>query len=349
MTMAEIDKDDLITIHKTAKITGVNLQVIKYHIEAGNIESMGDMIHKSVCNLILQQKATFIGIKAFLKEHDNDRFESKYVKNRNKYIDFLEENDYFGIEIMEPKKFLFELPEREDFFITKEDAQFLEFKSEQFFNEFGYTEKEKVKEIINHSKDHVVSTKYIKKYLNYIEDEDNIFTPALTAFVRMVFDMPDIKQLTDEDIIDAIDEEKMARTKALFLDYLKFVARYENMKYHNIELKKKESNSIPAYSYKDFVDLAKILFNTDYDKEHNLTLKALESSKYTEMWMFLSCHYICGWRSSAICDRWVYPDLKSNDNPFNINIFTITDNRNSEPCKDEPLYAGSASSEHQYA
>lgn len=41
------------------------------------------------------------------------------------------------------------------------------------------------------------------------------------------------------------------------------------------------------------------------------------------MWMFLSCHYICGWRSSDICDRWVYPDLKSNDNPFKINIDTL--------------------------
>ena len=321
--MTEINKDDLITTYMASKITGVKSQVIKNQIEAGNIESMGDMIHKSACNLILKQKVTFIGIKAFLKEHDNDKFESKYVKNRNKYIDFLEKNDYFGIEIIDPKDILFDLPEREDFFITKEDAQFLEFKSEQFFKEFGYTEKEKVKWIINHSKEHIVSTEYIKKYLIYIEDEDNIFTPSLTAFVKMVFDMPDIKQLTDEDIIDAINDEEVVKTKAYLLDYLKFVARYEKVKYHNIEIKKKESNSIFAYAYKDFVGLAKILFNADYDKEHTLTLKALENSKYIEMWMFLSCHYICGWRSSDICDRWVYPDLKSNDNPFKIDISTI--------------------------
>ena len=52
--MTEINKDDLITTYMASKITGVKSQVIKNQIEAGNIESMGDMIHKSACNLILK-------------------------------------------------------------------------------------------------------------------------------------------------------------------------------------------------------------------------------------------------------------------------------------------------------
>ena len=316
-------KDNLITVYKAAQSLGIKAEVLQYQIDAGNIDSVEGMVYESVCDKISEQQATYIGIKAFLQNHNSDRFESKYVKNRNKYIDFLEDNAYFGIEIVEPDNILFDLPEREDFYITREDAQMFEYKSEQFFEEFGLTEEEKVRWIINHSKGHPLTTEYIKKYLIYIEDEDNIYTPSLTAFVRTIFDMSDIKKLTDEDIVSAIENADAVRTKNLLTDFFKYVAKYETVKYHNVELKKKESDSEPAYPYEDFIRLAKILFNTDYDKEHKLTQKALENSKYIEMWMFLSCHYICGWRSSDICDRWVYLNLKSNDNPFKIKIDTL--------------------------
>lgn len=321
--MLDTKDTNLITINKAAQFLGIKIEVIQYQIDAGKIESTDGMVHESICEKISKQQSAYIGIKAFLKNHDSDRFISKYAKNRNKYIDFLEENAYFGIEIVEPEEILFELPEREDFYITKEDAQFLEYKSEQFFQEFGLTEIEKIRWIISHSKGHPLSAEYIKKYLTYIEDEDNIYTPSLTAFVKIIFDMVDLKQLTDKDVVSAIEDADTVRTKTLLADFFKYVAKYENVKYHNVKLKKKESYSEPAYPYEDFIKLAKILFNVDYDKEHNLTLKALENSKYAEMWMFLSCHYICGWRSSDICDRWIYPDLKSNDNPFQINIDTL--------------------------
>lgn len=232
-------RDDLITIYKAARSLGIKVEVILYQIDTGNIEASDGMIYESICKKISQQQATYIGVKTFLKKHDSDKFESRYVKNRNKYIDFLENNAYFGIEIVEPENILFEIPEREDFYITKEDAQFLEYKSEQFFMEFGLTEEEKVRQIICRSKGHSLSTEYIRKYLIYIEDEENIYTPSLTAFVRTIFDMSDIKQLTDEDIISAIDEANTVRTKILLTDFFKYVAKYESVKYHNIERKKK--------------------------------------------------------------------------------------------------------------
>lgn len=207
--------DNLITIYKAARSLGIKANVLQYQIDAYNIESVDGMVYESVCDKIFEQQSTYVGIKAFLQNHDSVRFESRYVKNRNKYIDFLEDNAYFGIEIIEPENILFDLPEREDFYITKEDAQLLEYKSEQFFEEFGLTEEEKVRWIINHSKGHPLTTEYIKKYLSYIEDEDNIYTPSLTAFVRTIFDMSDIKQLTDEDIVSAIEDADAVRTKNL--------------------------------------------------------------------------------------------------------------------------------------
>ena len=36
---------------------------------------------------------------------------------------------------------------------------------------------EKVRKIISHSKEHPSSKNYIKKYLDYIKDDSNIYTP----------------------------------------------------------------------------------------------------------------------------------------------------------------------------
>lgn len=316
--------DKLITIYSAARSFGIKVEVIRHHIDVGNIESVDGMVYESVGDKIKGQQEIYIGIKDFLKKYDSERFDSRYAKNRNKYIDFLENNDYFGIKIINSEDILFNLPEKESFYITKEDAQFLEYKSEQFFKEFGFTEKEKVEQIISgKSQDHKLSTDYLKKYLLYMEDEKNIYTASLTEFIRTILDMQDIKQLTDEDIISVIEDADTVKTKKLLKNFFEYVAKYEIVKYHNIELKKKENNSVPAYSYRDFVLLAKILFNADYDKKHNLTQKALENSKYIEMWMFLSCHYICAWRAIDICNSWVYPSIKDNDNPFDIRVNTL--------------------------
>ncbi len=312
----------LITIKKASQILGIKTEVIRYQVEVGKIELVEGKVSHSVCEMILEQQALYIGIKSFLKKHDNDRFESKYFKNRNKYIDFLEVNEYFGIKIIEPEDILFDMPEREDFYITKEDAQLLEYKSERFFDEFGLTEREKTKRIIKCSRGHLVSKEYIVKYLS-LKGNDDFYTPSVTSFVRTIFDMLDVKQITEEDIVSVLEETNSPTVKKLLAEFFEYVAKYEAVKYQKVELKKPESKSPPAYSYEEFLGFAIILFNTEYDKSHNLTLKALETSIYVEMWMYLACHFICGWRSSAICDRWIYPALKNNDNPFKINVNTL--------------------------
>ena len=90
--------------------------MLQYQIDEGNIEILNEMIPETEYAKIAKQQELYIGIRAFLKEHDNKRFKSRYVNNRNKYIDFLEDNAYFGIEIVEPEDILFDLPEREDFY-----------------------------------------------------------------------------------------------------------------------------------------------------------------------------------------------------------------------------------------
>lgn len=313
----------LLAVNEAAKYLNIDVKILKFHIEEGKIPLYKGMITKNLCDEIMTQKSSYVGIRNFLMKHDNERFESRYAKNRNKYIEFLEVNSYFGIKIIEPEEILFELPHREDFYITKEDAQFLEFESDQFFLEFGLSDAEKIEMIYKNTRGHELSKKYIKKFIQ--EYEENEITPSTVVFVKTVLDIPDLHQITYDEITSVIEEHDVVRVKALLRDYYNYVRIYENVKYVKIEIKKEKKIEVPAYSYEEYVQLAKLLFNEEYAREHNLWNKVFEKSENVERWMYLACHYICGWRSADICDQWIYPNIKDNENPFKIDIYNLKD------------------------
>ena len=163
----------------------------------------------------------------------------------------------------------------------------------------------------------------MENYLAFMEDGENIYTPSLTGFVRIVLEIPDISSASDNDIIAAVEAAETGKTKSFLVDFFTYASSRETVRYHRLALKKGESEALPAYTYEEFTHLAKILFNTVYEREHGLTEKALDNSWYAEMWMFLACHYVCGWRASDICSRWVYPNLKGGSNPFGICTETL--------------------------
>ena len=142
---------ELIDIKDAAKRLGIKADIIRYHIEEGKIEDFDGKIKESVCDLIEKQKNEYIGIKSFLQQHDSERFVAKYSQNRQKFIDEFEKNFRYNINIIDPSEVLFDYPGREEFYFLKEDAQYLEYKSEQFFRDFGLSDEEKTKRRISNS------------------------------------------------------------------------------------------------------------------------------------------------------------------------------------------------------
>ena len=141
--------------------------------------------------------------------------------------------------------------------------------------------------------------------------------------LEIVCEMPDIRTATDEDLFGAIESAGTRKARELLVNFFNYTAAHEDVAYHVVELKKAEESSVAAYPYADFIRLAKVLFNEAYDTDHGLTAKAVETAIYAETWLFLACHYVCGWRASDICQRWVYPNLKDDANPFGINTETL--------------------------
>ena len=316
-------KRDTLTVRAAATYIGVKTAVIQYHITNKKIECIDGRIRKSDCDKIVEQRTKYIGLKEYIYMHDGCRFEAKYANNRDKYIDFLENNDYFGIPLYEKEEMLFTLPDADEIYLSKEDVKYLDFKSKDFFENFGLSEEEKAVKLLKSAKDCPLILKYIKNFTDTLNNNANIYTSSYTAFIKTILRANDIKNLTDEDLITIVDNAETVRTKKLLIGFYKYVSQYEHVKYHNINFKKKETKSIPAYSYEEILGLAEILFSQDYDENYNLTSRAFENHTYAEMWLFLSLHFVCGWRATDICRNWVYPNLDDSENAFNINTETL--------------------------
>ena len=321
--MGNQNRDEYVTVDAAAGMIGIRADVLRCHIGVGALVAPDGFLSISSVREIAEQKKKYMSLREFLSGYDSEKFQSRLAENRAKYIDYLEENDYFGITITEPDRIFFRIPGRDEFYIARDDAAFLDSKSRTFFNEYGVSEREKALRILNNAKNREAMVKYVRKYLVFIEDRKNIYTPSLTDFVRIVLKMPDIQYITDDDIIAAVEET--AKGKERIIGFFAFVSRYEDVAYHRVKLRRKEHGDCAAYAYEDYTLLAKALFNAAYDRAHNLTCKALENNWYAEMWMFLACHYICGWRASDICDRWAYLNLESGDNPFGVHTDTLKD------------------------
>lgn len=311
------------TVEAASRFLGIRAAVLRDHIDSGEIGYEDGMITGSSLAEIRKQKTDFISLREFLEAYDGSRFSSRQAADRTKYIEFLEKHRYFGIEVIPPDKVFFSVPGRDDFYIRRADTEFLDYESRGFFEDFGVSEREKVARILKDSKGHGTTRRCVENYLAFMEDGENIYTPSLTGFVRIVFEIPDISIASDNDIIAAIEAAELGKTKSYLADFFTYVSSRETVRYHRFGLKKDESEALPAYTYEEFAHLAKILFNTGYEREHRLTEKALDNSWYAEMWMFLACHYVCGWRASDICSRWVYPNLKGESNPFGICTETL--------------------------
>lgn len=89
-------KAEDMTIVEASRFLKIHIDELYEHIESGTVICKDGYIKKEFLNEIKNLRERNISIVDYLKKYDNERFQSKFSKNREKYIDFLEENDYFA-------------------------------------------------------------------------------------------------------------------------------------------------------------------------------------------------------------------------------------------------------------
>ena len=126
-----------LTVNAAARFLGIHPSDMQAYIDAGRIICVDGCISRLLMENIREQQEKYISLRDYLKGHDGGLFDSRLVRNREKYIDFLEENDYFGIQTIDPETLILKASEKEGCFIDKEDIPFLDYKSRAFFADYG--------------------------------------------------------------------------------------------------------------------------------------------------------------------------------------------------------------------
>lgn len=277
---------------------------------------------------VIWQRDNYIGIFDAVSDLITDRFQLNRYQCRNNYLEYLEKNAYFNIKRIAQNEILFETTGINVFYINKCDLKKITNSSAQYFFDYGLTEKEKILNLLD--KCVLPETgKYLRTFLEEQIEGIEKYKPSLTEMITKILktgkELHDCNDKTIASIHKSLTTKEAGVYLYKFANYLKN-SRTTKYHYYRYDLGRDRKKEIVAYSYETVCRLAYCLFNEEYIFSHDLVKKALDNPTYAQMWLYLSIHYICGWRSSDIAKNWVYLHLIENPELFQeINRETIAE------------------------
>lgn len=301
-------KDRKHSINAASKLLDVSADRIKTAVAEGKISLQAGMVTSEVLEKILSQKKKYIGFCGYAMLHESESFNPGLCRYREKLLDALEVNGFFGVEIIETVEILCTERKDEPFYFFRRDIEFLDEKLDGFFADYGLSAEERTKNILTNTKGHAISKKYIRKYWKEFMGDESI-SPSFYVFVKLLMESTDLMEMKDEDVLEMLEKAETVRTKQYLVSFLNYAKKRARAGYCEIRAKKKDSREIPAYSLEAYIGFSRYLFHEDTIKANGIVKKALDHSLYAEMWLYISAHYICGWRSGDICRAWCYPEL----------------------------------------
>lgn len=313
---------DLCSIKEACKMTSLKTSRMQNIAEKVGADCNSG-IPVAIINEINKELEQYISFLEFASTPRGERYDG-ISASRNKLLDELENNDYYGIQRYDPSDLLIGLDEDIVYF-QRIDIPTLERHLTRFFDLFAFTEQEKIEKLLSGE-----NRKETKKCIRMYMKSSNLIktiTPSCTEFVSFILSLPDLHQIENADIQQILEYPMTVATKNMLIDFFNKVRIHvEQTKYSQLKSKKRESKAIPAYSDETYIALAKCLFNAEYIAEHKMIERALENHWYIEMWLYLSLLYCCGWRGGDVCRGWKYLHLKDKpDNQYGINVETLHD------------------------
>ena len=327
------------SLGKVAAELGIKKQVLEYFVETGEIILENGRINKETYEKLKKQKETYKEINGYFRSHKIGLFDGTKAGHRDKLLDYLEINEYFGVERIDPDGIFLTIPNYSTYYFTVDDAAFLDYKCAEFFSFFGLTEYEKTRKIIQETP-FLDNAQLVADYLKALELNESDYTGSYTDFVSLAVGIGDISKLTMNEAVELMNSLETKKAQEIAVDYLNYVRSRVKVCYGEITRLKEEHNySEPAYGREQFLSIICALFNKTYAEENYLWEKALDSHVVAESWLFLSAHFVKGLRQRNICNAWVYPWLSNDHNPFNINLETIREDVLNDRIKEETYIA----------
>lgn len=256
------------------------------------------------------------------------------------FVDFLEDNGWFGAKVKWKNNRLF---------IDSKSADIVRSRAAMYFNNYRLNTSEKILLL----KD-MFCEKFPDSFKKLIQYFEEFMLPEVTVYTLLDFLLiylpKDFCIMTDEDIAAFMEDVFIELSKyngdilTFFLSWLK--DSYTTA-YHNDYVMKQRTDwtsATQAYDGDEYLELIYYLFNEGYIVDNDMYMKAAKSKNYADTWLFLSIHFICSLRRTDM-ERIYHPRLtmppkqvleKVKNNEFDekdarLTLYSITWHLNSLP------------------
>jgi len=224
---------------------------------------------------------------------DNLSFSSKNTKCCEELMSFLEINKYFGVKW-----------DSRSCGISLCDAEKIQPNIELWLKSYGSDDNDKLKLLSDRMSCLFPETGAMFK--KYIEKSNVISSAAWRLADYLCFMLHcEISEMNNKELDDLaanMDRELPLNSARLFSEFLTFIREEGRLSngwlYQFNSRAEREVNG--AYTVDEFLKMAYIIFNKEAWQKEKLLEKALNSERDANLWLFVSMHFICGWRGTDI-------------------------------------------------
>ena len=243
------------------------------------------------------------------------------VKDKDKLLDFLEINEWFGLDRKEI------IRSEEGIFVTEDYKRFLIDKLGLWLDGFRRSNSEKLEILLEFGEMSLPQTvAYFREYIRGESRNDDISSWRLLDFLlyHLPGEITEIGADTEGKLVDKLDREatrSVAELYAGFHEWLQKKLGISGWRY-KFEYRRKR-DEIEAYTVSQFSHMAYCVFNDEWWGHQRMVEKACGSAVYANLWAFIAMHFVCGLRSTDII-RLPMPDLGENGDTFREKILSGT-------------------------
>lgn len=222
-------------------------------------------------------------------------------QNRDELFEFLDANEWFGMEIRkENKKFLVAPFEAMEPSLTT------------WLRTYGQTNEKKIAILLEMYQP--VYPQTCSRFQCFIEERwlaRSRNTLQLLDYLLNVMDK-DISEYKDEELRVLLDSTKnilTSGTRELLMEFLRAgKVPLSSYRYMVTTDRKKTDRNVSAYTLEQFCVMAYCVFNEESWKENSMIEKAAESKEDANLWLFIALHFVCALRKTDM-ERLPVPNL----------------------------------------
>lgn len=258
----------------------------RYYVSYDEIERIQRMSEKLVC---------MDDVTADMSQ-ENPHFDLQRAEVREKFLTFLESNNYFGLKIVPAEGIPLNGKRLQRFILREECVPFVQ-NSHLFIKGYGLSAKEKCEILFEKNKTLYPKTiQDLRKYQNTTEipHSDESFLTMTDWLLRRID--RELASYDERSIQQEIVNHTDSLTNVCCMLIFDFMAQSGYTKRYYQIPSTVDTTDTTAYPLEAFATMVTAVVNQEVWKEYDLVSKAVENPRYADAWIYLALHVFSAWR-----------------------------------------------------